>query len=188
MASKLGELSDVLKFPKLIFHQPLPVVLVSLLFASAVSGLSIPSNSALMQARSVHRVPCRPNNDKPEFLPNIEECEYYHICTNGKSFDYSCADGLIFNIDRMQCSPVGRCLLDYEPICQASGDRMPHLYDCRHYYYCEPNVVDPILLACDPGQLFDQRTSQCVPESQAVCGNPPQEDELETWPNNIHFE
>lgn len=132
-------------------------------------------------------VPCRPYSNEPEFIPNILACEDYHICVSGQSFDHSCADGLIFSIDRMMCTTTGRCLLDYEPICTASGVLMPHLYDCRHFFYCAPNVVDPILIACMPGQLFDQNSMQCVPENEAICGNPPNDD-LEDWPGNIHFE
>lgn len=196
----------------LFFISHISVVLVSLLFVAAVSGLSIPSvdevipvsknvttpasitnetnialqpsgisNETISDIQNL-RVPCRPNGNEPEFIPNLLECERYHLCINGQSYDHSCADGLIFSIDRMKCANTGRCLLDYLPVCQASGTFLPHVYECRHYFYCEPNEVDPILLACRPGQLFDQNTLRCVPEIDAVCGNPPPGDDLENWP------
>lgn len=172
------------------------VVLAALLCATAVSGLTIPANSSLVfdsiqdgnnnetnaSFMAIRDVPCRPNGNEPEFIPNLLECQDYHICINGQSYDKNCADGHIFNIDVMKCTNTGRCLLDYQPICSRSGLYLPHVHECRHFFYCDPSEVDPILLACVPGQLFDQRSLRCVPEDQAICGNPPTDDGMENWP------
>lgn len=127
-------------------------------------------------------VRCRPNSNQPELIPDLRECGIYHICINGQAHRTPCDDGLVFNINRSMCSATGRCLLDYLPICRQSGTLLPHVHDCRHYFFCEPNQVDPILMACRGGDLFDQRTTRCVPGAQATCGNPPNDDDLENWP------
>lgn len=178
------------------------VVLVSLLFAAAASGLSIPSadhmNSSLLMVDSIQdgnmnvskqsedspRVRCRPNSNAVEFLPSLSSCGSYHICAAGVPTPQECSEELVFNINRMVCSTTGRCLLDYQPLCRESGIRMPHVHECRHFFFCEPNEVEPILMACIPGEFFDQRTLRCVRENLAVCGNPPNES-LEDWPGTF---
>lgn len=172
-------------------------VLASLFIASAVSGLSIPSeeevNPALLvdpiqegnynvtESPRTRSLLCRPNVPEPEFIPDLRECENYHICINGQSFPHTCDDDLIFNINRMRCSNVGRCLLDYEPICRQSNTALPHVHECRHYFFCAPGQIRPTLHTCRAGQLFDQNSSRCVPESEANCGNPPNDD-LDPFP------
>lgn len=181
------------------FSPPFVSVVLALLLATAVNGLSIrladPSHIDKVQAGNMNvtnsffnslPVPCPPESESPTLVPHVFSCEDYHICVRGEAFNQSCDVGLIFNIDRNQCSRTGRCLLDYEPICEQSFTLLPHVFDCRHYFYCDPSQVDPLLFACPGGQLFDQTNLRCVEEREANCGNPPEE-ELEPWPTSVWF-
>lgn len=124
---------------------------------------------------------CR-ENVEIEYVPSLDTCEGYFICTNGVATAHNCSDQLIFNIVSKRCATTGRCLHDYVPICSAAGTYLPHLFDCRHYFYCEPDETEPLLQACRLGEFFDRSRLRCVPENEALCLNPPNED-LEDWPN-----
>lgn len=123
---------------------------------------------------------CRAN-DQVEFVPSLESCEEHFICVNGQSTAHNCSDGLIYNIELKRCTTTGRCLLDYEPTCGTSGTFLPHLFECRHFFYCDPDEVQPLLQACKLGELFDRSILRCVPEGEATCFDPPDKD-LEEWP------
>lgn len=130
-------------------------------------------------------IECR-DNDQEEFVPSLDSCEEYFVCLNGTSIPKNCSDGLIFNIDSQRCSLVGHCLHDYEPTCEASGSFLPHLYECRHFFYCDPDSVQPLLQACKLGHLFDSSQLRCVPEGEATCSEAPVES-LEKWPESVSF-
>lgn len=130
-------------------------------------------------------IECR-DNVEVEYVPSLESCEKYFICTKGTPSAHNCSDGLIYNIVKKQCTTTGRCLHDYSPTCATSGAMMPHLFDCRHFFYCDPDEVEPMLQACKLGQLFDRSQSRCVPENETVCPEPPKE-ELENWPSQGHL-
>lgn len=126
-------------------------------------------------------IQCR-NNNQVEFVPSLESCGNYFICTNGVPSAHQCEDEHIFNIALSRCSTTGRCLHDYVPICVSSGTFLPHLFECRHYFHCEPNKNEPTLRACRLGELFDRSISRCAAENTVSCPNPPEED-LDNWPN-----
>lgn len=128
-------------------------------------------------------IECR-DDDNVEYLPSIDSCEEYFICANGTSTPHNCSDDLIYNIEVNRCTTTGRCLLDYVPTCVASGTYLPHLFECRHYFYCESDEPEPLLQACKLGQLFDKITLRCLPENEALCVDPPNaDDDLQDWPH-----
>lgn len=134
-----------------------------------------PSNSTIV---------CR-DNDQVEFVPSLNSCEEYYICANGTATAHNCSEEnvLIYNIEKRRCTPTGRCIHDYEPICTTSGALMPHLFECRHYFYCASDQVRPILHVCRLGELFDRNTLRCAAEETVHCPSPPNDD-LEEWPAN----
>lgn len=128
-------------------------------------------------------IECRVN-DQVEFVPSLDSCGEYSICANGTPTTHNCSDGLIFNIAAKSCSTTGHCLLDYEPECETSGTLLPHLFECRHFFYCDPEEVEPLLQACKLGELFDRKKQKCVAENDAECIDPPDGD-LEEWPERL---
>lgn len=128
-------------------------------------------------------IECR-NDGKVEFLPSIDSCEEYFVCANGTPIPKKCTVDFIYNIEANRCTTTGRCLLDYVPTCVASGTYLPHLFECRHYFYCEPDQTEPLLQACKLGELFDRNKLRCIPENEAQCVDPPSGDDgLEDWPD-----
>lgn len=111
-----------------------------------------------------------PKNNLVELYPTLHACNSYFICAGGRPSLHNCSNGLIFDIDMKRCGPPGRCLLDYVPEC-TPGEFLPHIFECRHFFYC--NGETPVLSACAPGLLFDIASRQCNAEDLATCAAQP---------------
>lgn len=121
-----------------------------------------------------------PKNNQVEFLPSLHACKSYFVCAAGRPSLHNCTRGLIFDIETNRCTTKGRCLLDYQPECTKNAAFLPHIYDCRHYYFCINN--QPVLRACAPGLLFDIASLQCNLDPLATCAAPPRPSQP-IWPN-----
>lgn len=121
-----------------------------------------------------------PKNNQVEFLPSLHACKSYFVCAAGRPSLHNCTRGLIFDIETNRCTTKGRCLLDYQPECTKNAEFLPHIYDCRHYYFCIND--QPVLRACAPGLLFDIASLQCNLDPLATCAAPPRPSQP-IWPN-----
>lgn len=112
-----------------------------------------------------------PHSKNIEFLPSLHSCSSYFICAAGRPSLHDCTDGLIFDIESGRCTTKGRCLLDYKPVCPENAPFQPHIYDCRHFFFCHGET--PLLRSCAPGLMFDIASRQCNIEAYATCAVPP---------------
>jgi len=124
-----------------------------------------------------------PNSPNVLFVPSLHSCEGYFVCAHGSPSFHNCSEGLIFDIHTNQCGATGRCLLDYVPNCGPEISFEPHVYDCRHYFFCSNG--QPVLNSCAPGLLFDIVSRQCNVDTIATCGNPPNGHQA-VWPHLLN--
>ncbi|GFT90978.1 protein obstructor-E [Nephila pilipes] len=115
------------------------------------------------------------------------DCTRFWQCVEGHPFAFYCPEGLAYNEYSAHCDwpdQVENCdseaLLQFrcpQPTDQELQDfgdpRYPYPGDCRKHYVCVLNPDGsrkPRLLACDPGLVFNPKTSSCDdPENVPGC-------------------
>lgn len=110
------------------------------------------------------------------FRSHPHDCQGYFICASGVLIQHSCAKGIYFNPDTLQCDFAEnvQCRLMRIPIpqtpllpdCSTGTNFFPNLVNCKQYYICVKN--EPILKDCPSGQLWDNMKLTC---SRSETGN-----------------
>jgi len=130
----------------------------------------------------------RANGIYPHVDPNI--CDEYYTCTDGKATLALCPPGLHFNNQSKLCDwpaaakrgtctklrslPDGFTCNPSKSYYTASKQKMvhpkfPNTNDCTKFYVCQ-NGIEPAISGCDPGLVFNERTSDCdVVENVPEC-------------------
>ncbi|XP_017480134.1 PREDICTED: uncharacterized protein LOC108369524, partial [Rhagoletis zephyria] len=127
-----------------------------------------------------------PTDECPEpngFFPDLEQCDKYHACFEGKSTERLCADGMVFN----DYSPLEeKCDLPYnidcskrsklqtpQPSqhCPRKNGYFGHEEDgvCDKFYYCVDGQFN--MITCPAGLVFNPKTGICTwPDEVGIKG------------------
>lgn len=105
------------------------------------------------------------------------DCEIYFICAHGQLIQHSCARGIHFNPETLQCDFVhnARCRVTrivipqavLLPDCSTGEDFFPNLVNCKQYYICVDKK--PQLMNCPSGYLWDNRKLACAKSESEIC-------------------
>lgn len=111
------------------------------------------------------------------FRSHPHDCSGYFICAAGTLIQHSCAPGIYFNPDTLQCDFAEnvQCRLMRIPIpqtpllpdCTSGPNFFPNLVNCKQYYICENDK--PKLRDCPTGQLWDNRKLSCMKSESGIC-------------------
>lgn len=128
-----------------------------------------------------------PNN--PVFLPDLNDCRKYFICSNGSKIERECVDGLLWNPEREWCDHpenVPNCNSGdlITPPAPSTTERihncddwhrcpgighgyLPHLQNCLRYFECNNGIR--FLRTCHHGEIFDVDSMKCGDPVSSRC-------------------
>lgn len=111
------------------------------------------------------------------FRSHPHDCQIYFVCAHGNLIQHSCANGIHFNPETLQCDfthnvrcRVSRIVIPQTPLlpdCISDQDYFPNLVNCRQYYKCVEEK--PQLMDCQNGFLWDNKKLRCVKSDSKVC-------------------
>ena len=112
------------------------------------------------------------------FRNHPHDCQGYFICAQGTLIQHSCATGIYFNSETLQCDFAHnvQCRLMRIPIpqtpllpdCSAPGPNyFPNLVNCKQYYVCVHQK--PQLMDCPAGHLWDNKRLKCERSDSEIC-------------------
>lgn len=111
------------------------------------------------------------------FRSHPHDCQSYFICAYGHLIQHSCANGVHFNPETLQCDLAknARCRLTrivipqtpLLPACTSEQDFLPNLINCKQYYKCDGKK--PQLMDCPNGYLWDNKKLKCAKSESEIC-------------------
>lgn len=112
------------------------------------------------------------------FRSHPQDCQGYFICAHGTLIQHSCATGIYFNPDTLQCDfPQNvQCRLmriptpqtPLLPDCSMPGPNyFPNLVNCKQYYLCVNQK--PKLMDCPTSHIWDNKKLKCEKSELEVC-------------------
>ncbi|XP_055905773.1 uncharacterized protein LOC129941219 [Eupeodes corollae] len=108
-----------------------------------------------------------------EMIADIEECDKFSICNDGKFIEQQCGTGYYFDAYQKYCvrDVNGTCWKVQPPsnTCQGAkdGTLLPDPTACEKYFVCQNNM--PVAQECGMGNLFNSTTLSCVHDTCGEC-------------------
>lgn len=121
----------------------------------------------------VNELLCNGKYTQYEVVSNSEVCNKYYLCFNGDLLDLTCANGLYFDDEALQCLPNdnNKCqILGDDCTCPGgykAGDFLPHPTDCSLYYICSGGKL--VESSCGANNYFDKITNACQKDTTNCC-------------------
>ncbi|KAL7024597.1 hypothetical protein ACKWTF_013119 [Chironomus riparius] len=134
---------------------------------------------------------CPPVDDlnNPVFLPDLNDCRKYFVCSNGSKIERECVDGLLWNQEEEWCDVpenVQNCnsgdsitpplhsttekihnCADWHRCPIIGHGYLPHLQNCLRYFECNNGIR--FLRTCLKGEVFDVNSMKCGDPVSSVC-------------------
>lgn len=111
------------------------------------------------------------------FRSHPHDCNGYFICAEGRLIQHSCASGIHFNPETLQCDfqqnvncRSQRVVVPQTPLlpeCTGGQNFFPNLVNCKQYYICVNKV--PQLMDCPEGYLWDNKKLKCDKSNSDIC-------------------
>lgn len=111
------------------------------------------------------------------FRPHPHDCQRYFICSEGHLVSHTCASGIHFNPETMQCDypqnvecRLTRIVVPQTPLlpdCSSGANYFPNLVNCKQYYRCVNNL--PQLMDCQRGHLWNNIKMKCEKSDSEIC-------------------
>lgn len=100
----------------------------------------------------------------------------YFICIDGNMIQHTCANGIVFNSDTLQCDFAQNSGCDVIRLpqipravnCSSGQSFYPHLTNCNQYYLCIHET--PQIMTCPNGQIWMNNRGRCeTPTASSQC-------------------
>lgn len=131
--------------------------------ADALEGIQSPCSQPGVYIRP-HPMPCSST---------------YFICIDGNMMQHTCANGIIFNPDTLQCDFAANTGCDARRTAQiprtfdcSLGQKFsPHVTNCNQYLICINGDLKPQLMTCPHGQIWNNNRARCEVQTASTPCN-----------------
>lgn len=111
------------------------------------------------------------------FRTHPHDCQKYFICAEGTLIQHTCANGIRFNPDTLECDfpqnvqcRNNQILIPQTPLlpdCSYGETHFPNLVSCNQYFMCVKD--EPRAMKCPTGHLWNNQNKKCEKSNTTSC-------------------